>query len=54
MDDHRSDPDPSHVIAQTDLVAVGRWWIANPDLPKRWVLNAPLNKYDRSTFYIQV
>lgn len=25
--------------------------IANPDLPERFRLQAPLNKYDRSTFY---
>nr|CAB3450070.1 unnamed protein product [Digitaria exilis] len=35
----------------TDLVAYGKWFLANPDLPKRFELNAPLNKYDRSTFY---
>ncbi|XXG39488.1 hypothetical protein AAC387_Pa01g0434 [Persea americana] len=34
-----------------DLVAYGRLFLANPDLPKRFELNAPLNKYDRSTFY---
>jgi N-ethylmaleimide reductase len=34
-----------------DLVAYGRLFIANPDLPKRFALNAPLNEYDRSTFY---
>jgi N-ethylmaleimide reductase len=34
-----------------DLVAYGRLFIANPDLPKRFALNAPLNKPDRSTFY---
>lgn len=34
-----------------DLVAFGRLFLANPDLPKRFVLNAVLNKYDRSTFY---
>ncbi len=28
-----------------------RLWIANPDLPKRFALGAPLNKYDRDTFY---
>ncbi|XP_010912703.1 putative 12-oxophytodienoate reductase 11 [Elaeis guineensis] len=41
------------VVAEgyTDLVAYGRWFLANPDLPKRFELNAPLNKYDRSTFY---
>eukprot|EP01025_Chloroclados_australasicus_P008092 TRINITY_DN12795_c0_g1_i3.p1 TRINITY_DN12795_c0_g1~~TRINITY_DN12795_c0_g1_i3.p1 ORF type:complete len:269 (-),score=49.46 TRINITY_DN12795_c0_g1_i3:144-950(-) len=36
----------------TDLVTMGRWALANPDLLLRWKLNAPLNKYDRSTFYI--
>ncbi|XP_043696338.1 putative 12-oxophytodienoate reductase 11 [Telopea speciosissima] len=35
-----------------DLVAYGRWFLANPDLPKRFELDAPLNKYDRETFYI--
>ncbi|TVU29668.1 hypothetical protein EJB05_21245 [Eragrostis curvula] len=35
----------------TDLVAYGKWFLANPDLPKRFELNAPLNKYNRSTFY---
>ncbi|KAL8137339.1 hypothetical protein V2J09_003340 [Rumex salicifolius] len=36
---------------RTDLVAFGRWFLANPDLPKRFGVNAPLNKYDRNTFY---
>ncbi|KAF7824984.1 putative 12-oxophytodienoate reductase 11 [Senna tora] len=36
----------------TDLVAYGRWFLANPDLPKRFELDAPLNKYNRDTFYI--
>lgn len=35
----------------TDLVCYGRPWIANPDLPRRYQLDAPINKYDRSTFY---
>ncbi|XP_072954684.1 putative 12-oxophytodienoate reductase 5 [Typha angustifolia] len=35
----------------TDLIAFGRLFLANPDLPKRFELNAPLNKYNRSTFY---
>lgn len=34
-----------------DLVAYGRWFLANPDLPRRFEINAPLNKYDRATFY---
>lgn len=36
---------------EADLVAYGRLFIANPDLPKRFALNAPLNHYDRNTFY---
>ena len=34
-----------------DLVAFGRAFIANPDLPARLRAGAPLNRYDRSTFY---
>jgi N-ethylmaleimide reductase len=34
-----------------DLIAYGRWFISNPDLPKRFELNADLNPYDRNTFY---
>ncbi|RVU01186.1 alkene reductase [Novosphingobium umbonatum] len=36
---------------RADAVAFGRQFIANPDLPERFRLNAPLNDYDRSTFY---
>lgn len=34
-----------------DAVAFGRLFIANPDLPQRVRLNAPLNDGDSSTFY---
>jgi N-ethylmaleimide reductase len=34
-----------------DLVAYGRLYISNPDLPQRFATGAPLNAYDRSTFY---
>ncbi|GKA25566.1 putative 12-oxophytodienoate reductase 11 [Tanacetum coccineum] len=34
-----------------DLVAFGRAFLANPDLPRQFMLNAPLIKYDESTFY---
>jgi N-ethylmaleimide reductase len=34
-----------------DAVAFGRLFIANPDLPERFRRGAPLNRYDRSTFY---
>ncbi|PIA36370.1 hypothetical protein AQUCO_03400335v1 [Aquilegia coerulea] len=35
-----------------DLVAYGRWFLANPDLPKRFELDAPLNNYNKETFYL--
>ncbi|KAJ7121366.1 hypothetical protein C8R44DRAFT_622933 [Mycena epipterygia] len=35
-----------------DLVAFGRLYISNPDLPKRLENNIPLTAYERSTFYI--
>jgi N-ethylmaleimide reductase len=34
-----------------DFVAYGRLFLSNPDLPKRFALNAGLNRYDRNTFY---
>ena len=34
-----------------DLVAFGRHFIANPDLPRRLRAGLPLNAYDRETFY---
>jgi len=34
-----------------DAIAFGRLFIANPDLPKRIELDAPLNAHDRATFY---
>ena len=34
-----------------DLVAFGTLYIANPDLPQRFALNAPLNQPDPTSFY---
>ncbi|TMW60218.1 hypothetical protein Poli38472_000260 [Pythium oligandrum] len=34
-----------------DIVAIGRNFISNPDLVKRFKLNTPLNAYVRDTFY---
>ena len=34
-----------------DAVAFGRLFISNPDLPLRLQRRAPLNRYDRPTFY---
>ena len=36
---------------KADLIAVGRPFLANPDLPARWESNAPLNEPDYDTFY---
>ena len=48
------DPKGAEEIVTTgdaDLVAFGRHFIANPDLPKRIRFGLPLNPYDRSSFY---
>jgi N-ethylmaleimide reductase len=34
-----------------DMVAFGRRFVSNPDLPRRFAVGASLNKYDRNTFY---
>jgi 2,4-dienoyl-CoA reductase-like NADH-dependent reductase (Old Yellow Enzyme family) len=34
-----------------DVVAVGRLFLANPDLPRRWQTGADLNEPDQSSFY---
>ncbi|KAJ4831965.1 putative 12-oxophytodienoate reductase 11 [Turnera subulata] len=46
--------DGNRAIAENraDLVAYGRIFLANPDLPKRFELDAPLNPYNRPTFYL--
>jgi 2,4-dienoyl-CoA reductase-like NADH-dependent reductase (Old Yellow Enzyme family) len=36
---------------EADAVAFGKLFIANPDLPKRFALGAPLNTPDPNTFY---
>lgn len=34
-----------------EAVVYGRHFLSNPDLPKRFLAGAPLNAYDRDTFY---
>jgi N-ethylmaleimide reductase len=36
---------------KADLIAVGRPFLANPDLPARWKAAAPMNEPDMTTFY---
>ena len=38
---------------EADAVAWGKLFIANPDLPRRFELNAPLNEPNPSTFYAE-
>ena len=38
------------LAGNSDLVAYGKLFLANPDLPKRFKLNAMLNMYNRETF----
>ncbi|GMY07873.1 12-oxophytodienoate reductase 2-like [Fagus crenata] len=47
----REDGNKAIAEDRADLVVFGRLFLANPDLPKRFKLNAPLNKYNRDTFY---
>ncbi|KAM0908091.1 hypothetical protein ACQ4PT_015671 [Festuca glaucescens] len=47
----REEGDKAVADGYADLVAYGRLFLANPDLPERFRKNAALNKYDRSTFY---
>lgn len=35
-----------------DLVAFGKPFISNPDLPERFALNAPIAEWDQDTFYV--
>ncbi|KAJ4713760.1 12-oxophytodienoate reductase [Melia azedarach] len=48
----REDGNKAIADERADLVVYGRFFLANPDLPRRFELNAPLNKYNRETFYI--
>jgi N-ethylmaleimide reductase len=47
----RADAEAIIEKGDADLVAFGRHFIANPDLPERLRLGLPLNAYDRNTFY---
>jgi N-ethylmaleimide reductase len=46
----KATPDAIIEAGHADIVAIGRHFIANPDLPERLRLNLPLDPYDRSTF----
>ncbi|KAG2441422.1 hypothetical protein HYH02_010010 [Chlamydomonas schloesseri] len=42
---------PAVANGHADLVAYGRWYLANPDFHKRILLGAEMNAYNRDTFY---
>ncbi|GLJ17141.1 hypothetical protein SUGI_0296590 [Cryptomeria japonica] len=47
----RDDGNKAISSGKADLVVYGRLFLANPDLPKRFEWNAPLDKYHRETFF---
>jgi N-ethylmaleimide reductase len=47
------EPDTAEAVVanrDADLAAFGRYFISNPDLPKRLAMRLPLSQYDRNTF----
>ncbi|KAK8522394.1 hypothetical protein V6N13_115363 [Hibiscus sabdariffa] len=48
----REDGNKAIADKSADLVAFGRLFLANPDLPRRFELNAPLNRCNESTLYL--
>lgn len=49
--DYGRDTATSTVEAKGGIVAAGRRFIANPDLPARWLHDYPLTPWHRPTFY---
>ncbi|OCK73771.1 FMN-linked oxidoreductase [Lepidopterella palustris CBS 459.81] len=48
---NRDNAAPKVEADDADAIIFGKWFLANPDLPKRLSEGLPLNAYDRSTFY---
>lgn len=48
---HRDSAEEALRSGRADLVSFGRLFLANPDLPERFALRAPLNEPDPTTFY---
>lgn len=48
---NRDNAEAKVASGDADAIVMGRWFISNPDLPKRLAEGLPLNAYDRSTFY---
>lgn len=48
---NRDNAAPKVEAGDADAIIFGRWFIANPDLPKRLAEGLKLNQYDRDSFY---
>jgi 2,4-dienoyl-CoA reductase-like NADH-dependent reductase (Old Yellow Enzyme family) len=49
----RESAEEALAAGEADAVAFGKLFIANPDLPSRFAMNAPLNPWNAATFYSQ-
>ena len=47
----RESAEAALAAGEADAVAFGKLFIANPDLPRRFALDAPLNRWNAETFY---
>ena len=47
----RESAEQALAAGEADAIAFGKLFIANPDLPRRFALNAPLNEWNAATFY---
>jgi len=47
----REEAEAALAAGQADAVAFGKLFLANPDLPRRFALGAPLNRWNVETFY---
>ncbi|MCW8935697.1 MAG: alkene reductase [Gammaproteobacteria bacterium] len=48
---NRETAEQALVNRHADMIAFGKLFIANPDLPERFAVDAPLNEPDQATFY---
>ena len=47
----REEAEAAIAAGEADAVAFGKLFLANPDLPRRFALGAPLNRWNSDTFY---
>ena len=47
----REEAEAAIATGEADAVAFGKLFLANPDLPRRFALGAPLNRWNSDTFY---